>query len=253
MKSIANSIFLVFLGYLLITACDSKPKVIEGVPITEAEPSTGFNSQTDLTAAQNGSLDEHHVMVEEVLNTERYSYLNVTEGGEKFWIAIPKKEIEVGKTYYYKGGLLKRNFESKEYNRIFETLYLVSDVIPHPLNANHADVSESIKSEISTHGPISVPSVTGAVKLSELFADPAKYSGKVVLVTGKCVKVNPMIMDRNWIHIQDGSGDDLDLTITTNENVSIDAVVSFEGVIALNKDFGAGYKYDVIMEQAVLK
>ena len=118
MKSIANSIALVFLVYLFLNACESKPKVIEGEPIAFTEPSSGFNSQTDVTAAHDGSLDEHKVIVDEVLNTERYSYLNVTEDGEKFWIAIPKKEIEIGQMYYYKGGLLKRNFESKEYNRV---------------------------------------------------------------------------------------------------------------------------------------
>ena len=100
---------------------------------------------------------------------------------------------------------------------------------------------------------INVTPVDGSIKISELLSNPDKYNGKVVLVTGKCVKVNPMIMDRNWIHIQDGSGEGLDLTITTTENVSIDAIVSFEGTIALNKDFGAGYRYGIIMEKAILK
>ena len=71
--------------------------------------------------------------------------------------------------------------------------------------------------------------------------------------TGKCVKVNPMIMGRNWIHLQDGSGDNLDLTITTTENIPVGHVITLEGTIALNKDFGAGYKYDIIMEEAVLQ
>lgn len=251
MKSIINTTVIFILAYIFITACESKPKVIEGEPIAPEVPSSGFKSQTDLTKEQERSLDEHKVIVDEVLNTERYSYLHVTESGEKFWIAIPKKEVKIGQTYFYKGGLLKRNFESKEYNRVFETLYLVSDVIP--LNAEPTELSAGTKKEVSTHGPISVNPVEGSISLSELFADPAKYQGKVVLITGKCVKVNSMIMDRNWIHIQDGSVDGLDLTVTTNESVTLDAVVSFEGTIALNKDFGAGYRYNVIMEQAVLK
>jgi len=253
MKSISNTIALVFLVYFFISSCDSRPKVIEGEPIASGESSGSFNSQTDLSSAQDASQDEHKVVVEEVLNTEKYSYLNVTENAAKFWIAIPKKEIEVGQTYYYKGGLLKRNFESKEYNRVFEMLYLVSDVIPHPLNTDPSVINGSTKKEIPTHGPESVNPIDGSIKLSELFADPSKYQGKVVQVTGKCVKVNPMIMNRNWIHIQDGSGDSLDLTITTMGNVSLDDIVSFEGIISLNKDFGAGYKYDIIMEQATLK
>ena len=93
----------------------------------------------------------------------------------------------------------------------------------------------------------------GAIKLSELYANKEKYNNQVIKVTGKCVKVNPMIMNRNWIHIRDGSGEDFDLTITTMENVPLGAVVTLEGTVALDKDFGAGYRYDVILEGAVVQ
>ena len=79
MKSISNTIALVFLVYFFISSCDSRPKVIEGEPIASGESSGSFNSQTDLSSAQDASQDEHKVVVEEVLNTEKYSYLNVTE------------------------------------------------------------------------------------------------------------------------------------------------------------------------------
>ena len=61
-------------------------------------------------------------------------------------------------------------------------------------------------------------------------------------------------MRRNWIHLQERSLKDnqADLKVTTTENVPLRAVVSFEGKIALNKEFGAGYKYEIIMEEATL-
>ena len=93
----------------------------------------------------------------------------------------------------------------------------------------------------------------GAVKISQLYANKEKYSNKVVKVTGKCLKVNPSIMNRNWAHIQDGSGENIDLTVTTMEDIPLGAVVTLEGTIALDKDFGAGYRYDVIMEGAILQ
>jgi hypothetical protein len=62
-----------------------------------------------------------------------------------------------------------------------------------------------------------------------------------------------MIMNRNWIHIQDGTGDKLDLTVTTTENIALGSVVTLKGTIALDKDFGAGYRYDIIMEGAVVQ
>ena len=55
------------------------------------------------------------------------------------------------------------------------------------------------------------------------------------------------------MHIQDGSEEGLDLTVTTEENIALGAIVSLEGVITLDKDFGAGYRYDIIMEKAMLK
>ena len=78
-------------------------------------------------------------------------------------------------------------------------------------------------------------------------------NGKVIKVTGKCIKLNRMIMGRNWVHLQDGSGNNFDLTVTTTENVELGSIVTLEGTIALNKDFGAGYKYNVILEGATLK
>jgi hypothetical protein len=93
---------------------------------------------------------------------------------------------------------------------------------------------------------------SGGITISELYANRAKYDGQIVSVKGKSIKVNNMIMNRNWIHIQDGSSGDSnqDLTVTTMDDVSLGEIVAFQGKIALNKDFGSGYKYEVIMEEA---
>lgn len=253
MKKIFFNLPIVLMVYIFIIACDSKPKVIEGKPIRSEEPALSLNMPADRPTMQNDISDGHLVVINEVLDTEKYSYLNVSEDGDKYWIAIPRKEVEIGSSYFYRGGLLKKNFESKEYNRVFETIYLVPDIIPHPSNVVGSESNDNTQKEEISSEPVSVEPVKGSIKLSELFADPDKYNGKLIQVTGKCVKVNPMIMGRNWVHIQDGSSQDLDLTITTTENVTVDAIVTFKGAIALNKDFGAGYKYDLIMEMATLQ
>ena len=126
------------------------------------------------------------------------------------------------------------------------------------LTACTSKSTTSEQSETNTNKEMSTPNANdksdlGATKISELLDTKEKYNGQTVRVSGKSVKVNNNIMDRNWIHIQDDSvNGEKDLTVTTTDNVSVGDMVVFEGVITLNKDFGSGYKYDIIMENARL-
>ena len=79
---------------------------------------------------------------------------------------------------------------------------------------------------------------------------------KSVTVRGTVVKFNGGIMDRNWLHIQDGSGTsdahNDDLTVTTDVSAKVGDVVTLSGSLGTNRDFGAGYAYDAILEKAVI-
>ena len=94
----------------------------------------------------------------------------------------------------------------------------------------------------------------GGLSIADVFAKKASLGGKSVTVRGTVVKFNGGIMDRNWMHIQDGSGTadakNNDLTLTTDAAVKVGDVVTMTGTVALDKDFGAGYAYDVIVEKA---
>jgi hypothetical protein len=226
-------------------ACKDKPAIIQ--PIMEDATSNGW-------AIESPETDDHKVVVEDFLHTSKYTYLHVTENGETFWIAVPRSEVEKGATYYYKGGVKMQNFKSKEHDRVFETLYLVAGVSKNPISGNQAMPANTSPSGTMVFSSDGITPVDGGIDLKTLFSNPEKYSGKTIIVKGQCVKVNLQIMDRNWIHIQDGGkkedGEYFDLTITTDENISVGSVVTMQGTIALNKDFGAGYKYNVIMENA---
>lgn len=239
---------------LFMSACNSKPKVIEGDPLSGESNSVFPQAEQAQSPA---TKEEHEVVVEETLDTDKYTYLSVKEGDESFWIAIPKRPVEVGKTYYYSGGLLKKNFFSQEYNRVFETLYLVSGITEQPGGSSAATAAEIMANmqggAVADEGPIDVKPAPGAITISELMKNRQKYAGKVVKITGKCVKINPNIMGRNWIHLKDGSSEDMELTVTTDDVIQLQSVVTMEGTISLNKDFGAGYRYDVIMEEAKMQ
>ena len=121
---------------IILTSCNKDPKVItassdnasEGTGILSEE--NPFPVLTDLPkpASANGE-DVHTVTILESLPTTRYVYLRVKEGQEEFWIATSKMEVTIGGTYFYRDGLLKTNFESKEHNRVFEKMYLVSTLV----------------------------------------------------------------------------------------------------------------------------
>lgn len=93
----------------------------------------------------------------------------------------------------------------------------------------------------------------GVVSISELLAHKDKYNGKVVTVKGKVTKVNSAIMGRNWVHLQDGTEHEgaYDLTITTVLEPAEGDVLTLTGKIVLEKDFGYGYFYDILMEDAI--
>ncbi len=249
-----------FLVAMLVWACDSKPKVIEAEPgSTATSDPNSIPAFKDVPGMQeNTTSAEHKVVVEEVLNTNKYTYLHVAENEDKRWIAIPKTDVEVGDTYFYKGGLMKRNFYSQEFDRTFETVYLVSNIWKQAAEGGSGSALDEAlaKSQRKESVDLTVGNIQlaeGAISISELLANKEKYNGKLVKITGKVVKVNPMIMQRNWLHIKDSSSGEQDLTVTTTEKIPLGAVLSLEGTIAVDKDFGAGYRYDIIMEGAVMQ
>lgn len=199
---------------------------------------------------------EHAVLAEETINTQNYTYVKVAKEDQKFWVAIPRQEVQVGNTYYFTESLLMEQFHSAELNRDFDQVFFVSNFYTeagNPVGTTTTSIPDATEKATESGESVKVNLVPGAVSLSELLANAAKYAGKKVKITGKCVKFNSGIMGKNWLHIQDGSQGNPDLTVTTNGTVQVGAVVTLEGVITLNKDFGAGYKYDVIMEDAEIK
>jgi len=227
--------------------------------VTKFQDKQGQEAVDEKTSKNKLVVDElHTVVVDEVLPATKYVYVHVSEGANQFWVATALKDIHIGETYFYKGGLLKTNFESKEYDRTFEKIYLVSQFVPakHDGSINHVHDMEATQSEPMNKDTAKtvrkIEKAEGSMSIVELVSDPQKYEGKIVQLSGECVKINPKIMDRNWIHLKDGSKDDYDLVITSDIFVREGTVITIKGTVALNKDYGAGYKYDLILENGIL-
>ena len=196
---------------------------------------------------------QHKAVVKEVLQTPVYSYLLVEENKESYWVACTRQDFSVNQTVFFKTGLAMENFESKELNRTFELVYFLNAVTfeegsmkTQATAMPQGMIKEAVKKSIK------IDKAEGGITLGELFGNPQNYNGKIVKIRGEVVKYNEAIMGKNWVHIQDGSGsgDAFDLTVTTQETVVVGDVVTFTGTINLDKDFGAGYVYAVIMEDS---
>ena len=245
---------------LVSIACKNEPKVIS--PSTEnnnSETQTGvFSDSPSVDFNKTPSSEFHKVVVNEVLPASKYIYLKVTEDDDVFWIASRSMEVKKGESYYYKGGLLKTNFESKEYARVFDKIYLVSNLVAAKNHGNETSVSDysketlnTTKKDIEMHTE-KVVHRSGSIKIAELVDNPKKYEGETIQLDGVCTKINSGIMNRNWIHIKDGSKDDFDLVITSDAFVPEGQLFTMKAVVVLNKDFGAGYTYDLILEKGTL-
>lgn len=238
----------------LFTACDSGPKAIP-----EEAAHSGDNNGTGVfssggSGSPTGAMDPaakedlHTVLALEALPTSKYVYVRVREGADEFWIATTLQEVALGRSYFYRGGLLKTDFVSKEHNRTFDRLYLVTQLVPSDHGSGMAAQAPAVTSAPANGAPLPTVEVPGSTRIADIIADAKRFAGKTIQVSGTCTKVNPNIMGRNWVHIKDKSKGDPELVITTDATVTEGQTVTMIGTVAVDKDFGAGYRYDILLE-----
>lgn len=230
---------ITMMAVITIVACDSKQRVKAPAQDPQAP------------ATQKSLGNAHTILVKEVIQAKSYTYLFVTEGDQEYWIATALQPIEAGMTLHYDEGLEMKDFTSKEIDKTFDSIFFVGQMRGTSRTAMDAMGG---KKAMELPKDISVVKIAGSISINELYDNKADYEGKTVTVHGQVTKFNAGIMGRNWVHLQDGtkSGDAFDVTITTQAVVSKDDVVVFSGKVGLNKDFGAGYTYDLILEEAEL-
>ncbi len=85
--------------------------------------------------------------------------------------------------------------------------------------------------------------------------EKTQLKDKQVSVKGKVTKVNNGILKRNFLHVQDGSGDKdtNDLIVTSSETANVGDQVIVTGTVVLDTDFGFGYKYPLLVEKSSIK
>ncbi len=236
----------------------------------------------------NGYADnERKGTIVETMDAANYTYLNVKTATQQVWVAIPVTSVKVGDEVTYLQGMAMKNFHSKSLEKTFDSIIFSPGLEGHtkrviaPAPADQQQTSsfaDAVNKEntkpaapqmdsTNTSGSAGamVPYLEANVEkalgensytVEEIFENAKSLDGKEVRIKGKVVKVSPNIMGKNWIHIQDGTGDPMknshDLVVTTTDLIEVNQVILIEGTMAANKDFGYGYKYDAIIEEAAL-
>jgi len=202
--------------------------------------------------------------VVETMNSGGYTYAKLDQGGgATVWVAGPETPLKVGSKLDKLDGTLMPNFRSQTLNRTFDQIYFIGSfgvagaaADPHAAGEAKTAPPAAPDKPAAPAAPVGakVERVPGGKTVAEIFAGKDALAGKPVAVRGNVVKVNNGIMGRNWIHLQDGSGaaGTNDLTVTTSATAAKGDVVVVRGTVVTNKDFGAGYSYPVLIEDAAI-
>jgi hypothetical protein len=121
-----------------------------------------------------------------------------------------------------------------------------------PPGVEHPAVKPTAETDVS-----GIAKAEGGKTVAEVYAEKDALAGTKVTVRGKVVKTNAGIMGKDWLHVRDGSGadgtNDLTVTMAPGTLPKVGDTVLVTGTVVLNKDFGMGYKYPVMLEGAEVK
>ncbi len=275
------------IALVVLAGCAKQPEspAAKSVAPAAAAPATNV-----VPAAPQPQLVTVSGTVLETMDASDYTYMRLKTASGETWAAITKTKIAKGDAVTVTNAMVMDGFQSKTLNRTFDHILFgvlaapgaASAAAPAagaaaaalPMVSDHAPTAGTTAGETpqqmaAQHGQaaggppdapdVKVPKAEGAnaKTVAELWAHRTALKGKDVTVKAKVVKVTNGVMGKNWLHVRDGSGSktakDNDLTVTSDATAKVGDVVTVTGVVSIDKDFGAGYAYPVILENAKLK
>jgi hypothetical protein len=258
-------------------ACRAKPEPAPS-PASPAEAAAALAAPSPedraVAAAEAHAPETLAGKVLETRDAGGYTYVHLQSERGPVWAAVDKTAVKKGAAVRVAVSVVMEDFESRTLGRRFDRIAFgtladggapaaatparsaaqVPPAIAAALAAPHAAAAAGP----AEAGPIDVSRAAGPEgrTVAEVFAQRDALDAKPVAVRGKVVKFLPGIMGRNWLHLRDGSGSaekkDHDLTVTTSETALVGDVVLARGTVRKDLDFGSGYAYAVLVEQATL-
>ena len=207
-----------------------------------------------LAAANPAVQGEIRGKVVESINAATYTYVQVDTGAAKVWAAAPQFAVKPGDTVALGDPMPMPNYHSKTLNRTFEVVYFSGRASVNGVStlAGGATSAPSRSLPGLAVDLSNIARAPGGQTVAEVHAGRSALAGKPVTVRGRVVKFNANIMGRNWLHIRDGSGGEgsNDLTVTSAGQAKVGDLVVVTGRLAVDKDFGSGYRYALLVEEA---
>ncbi len=190
-------------------------------------------------------------IVMETMDSGGYTYVKLDTPNGEVWAAGPPTKVQVGQAAGLGDSFLMDNFEASSLSRTFEKIYFCSSIQTAETIKGGAASAEPKKAATASKGAIVTPAENGQT-IGEVLTNSADYVGKEVTIRARVVKYSAAIMKKNWMHLQDGTGEPgkHDLTITTLATAAVGDIVLIKGTLIADKDFGFGYKYELIVEDA---
>ena len=244
--------FLGLIFFLLLAGCQSNQ-----------QPSSQIGENSQALAAH-GAMDGTGISetanilkgkVLERIDADRYSYLRLSVESGETWAAVLQADVQVGDEVTIPNPMPMDGFESKTLNRKFERIMFgvlaESEDTQRMIMDAHSAVTEAVDI-----GSIRVDKASGpgGRTILEIFAEKNDLKDRKVAVRGKVTKVNANILGKTWIHIQDGTGDSQsktnDLVVTSQDSPAVGDTILVEGVLRTDKNYGMGYVFPVVIEDA---
>jgi hypothetical protein len=245
---------------IIVLGCSAQPTAEE----TTAGPDTGT---VNAHVANPGGSEVVTGTVVEAMDAAGYTYVRVDTGDGEYWAASNRFAVEVGEQVTFPLETPMSDFHSESLDRDFPLIYFVSYVVPEgeapqpvdpattelppghpPLDSSNANAEQGATIIIEAPGD--------GMTIADVWMSRVDLAGTQVTVRGRVVKFNAGILGRNWFHIQDGSGEvangSNDLTVTTEAAVAVGDIVTATGIVAIDRDFGAGYTYSLMLEEATV-
>ncbi|MCA9003332.1 MAG: DNA-binding protein [Planctomycetes bacterium] len=229
---------------LVLGACSNPQSTLESaVP----EPTVEAQATGDIPSSPApGMRTQLTGQVVETMQSGGYTYALLDTGTEQLWAAGITPPMQVGATVVASNLTPMKGFTSGTLNRTFDLIYFAGAMQAQGEQTHTAPAAQEAAA------PIQVQHAEGDQTIEQVFASRDQFVGQEISLTGKVTKFNADIMGKNWLHLQDGTGGpgSNDLTITTDQVVAVGDLVHVRGVLVADKDFGFGYKYELIVEDA---